>query len=348
MLRLALVLIIVFCATKANVPNSFAGEKYDYYAMDFPKQRLEFWQEISDQVGHMNFDKTLETLKNIDEFSDDSGLTLFEFRTYITIKLICLRLNISGQLEPTEYLDRLAGYTRKSKQWQNEIFVIEYFFSVFYASLGEYEKSKEALNKFVDLIDDRHSEWIRWHHSVQQLPIYYHAACVYARLGEYDKSVNMCDDILAWDISSWKIDTQHKKQLDEIYKRLRIEPKALKALMDEVREKKMIFSTKKEFKYECHCVLSANYGNEMQKFHGYTMFFHWYLKEEEESVDLTQNSDSEKLMFISWYLELPEVPFNKQRFEKNLDAPVQNLYEVQETPDLRPKVEVPEMRCVQK
>ena len=250
-LRITLIGIVAFSAVVVIASETLDNGKCDFYMIGFPEQRLEFWRKISDQMGHMEFAEALETLKVIDELSDDSNLSLFEFKTYITVKLLCQffwdlpsLLEPTDQHKPVDYLDQLVNYTRKSKRWQNEVFVTEYFFSVFYASFGEYEKSKEALDKFTDIIDDRHSKWVRWHTFSDHMSICYHAACIYARLGECDKAVRMCKEVLAWDISSWKIDPQDKK-LDEVYKRLQVEPESWHVFMDEVREKKEIFSTKK-------------------------------------------------------------------------------------------------------
>ena len=108
-----------------------ANSNDPFYSLEFPKERMGFWGSVSQSFVHLKFKDTLKKLEAIDEFSDDSGLSLLEFCNIIAIKHISM--SFCDDQEKTnliEYLDRIVSYTRKSSRWSKETFVLGYLFSL--------------------------------------------------------------------------------------------------------------------------------------------------------------------------------------------------------------------------
>lgn len=277
----------------SSAEEQIAVVQYDpFYSLDFPAERIEFWTSIGRSLVHFEIKETLENLNTIDEFSDESGLSLLEFRNFIAIKYACLIVLCGDTKETTpivEYLDRLADYTRKSIRWQKEIFVTERFLSMGYAILGEFKKAEESLSLFRTEIEEKIDQWCRYNSIWDAVTIDYHAACIYAVLGKYDKAIEICEKYVQTDIESDPIRSKDIKVVDDFYTALYqagIGRKEYRQLISEFQQKQTCFMQKGECSYCCILAFVVqerlNDGSsETNEFLGCTMFCQWFSKKGE-------------------------------------------------------------------
>jgi tetratricopeptide (TPR) repeat protein len=301
-----------------TISVSFAQEKLNikdacnsFYALDFPNNNIDFWRSISQHIAHMRFDNVLKKLQSVNELSDNS-LSLLEFRAYMSIKLICL-LESGRKDKSIEYLDTLVNFTRKSKRYQNEIFVNEYFFSLYYAFLEDYKKSKDSLDKFISHLA-KSDEWRRWYRIEDILGIYYYAACVSARMGNFEDAIKYCDRVLILDTTSSKYAT-NKEVLKDFYTRFDINLEQFKIIINEVKEKRQIFATKKVFIDKCKLAYVPLTSNDLldttsdqDKFCGLAAYFYWEKELEIVKNHVEKNTfPAQSPALVRWILKLPEV-----------------------------------------
>ncbi|GHT13726.1 hypothetical protein FACS1894170_10020 [Planctomycetales bacterium] len=248
----------------------------------YPVERIGFWTSINKSLTRLKFDETLEKLKTFDEFSDENGLTFYEFRSYIVIKCACL-MEKGNKAAAIEYLDKLADYTRKSKRWKNEIFATENLFALYYAFLGEFKKAEKSIARYIDLMDEQKSEWLRYNSPWHAFVAHYHAACIYAANEKYDKAIKICDDWLMLDIDSDPVYSKNIEVVEEFYARLKqngIERDLFRALMDEYRNKRQNFVEKKGWTYKCKVAYVSDDGpdNTSNKVCQFGIFLQWSAK----------------------------------------------------------------------
>jgi tetratricopeptide (TPR) repeat protein len=293
-------------------------------ALDFPKNNIDFWRSISKNIAHMRYDNVLKKLQSVKELSNNNNLSLLEFRAYTSIKLICL-LESGRKDKSIEYLDTLVNFTRKSKRYQNEIFVNEYFFSLYYAFLEDYKKSKDSLDKFISHLA-KSDEWRRWYRIEDILGIYYYAACVSARMGNFEDAVKYCDLVLILDVTSSKHAT-NKEVLKDFYTRFDMNLEHFKIIINEVKEKRQIFATKKVFTDKCklaYVLLASNdpFDNtsDQDKFCGLVAYFYWE-KELEIVKDHTEKNTfpAQSPALVRWILKLPEVVVTNNPLFRNIE-----------------------------
>ncbi len=280
-----------------------------FYSFELPEKHLVFWNEISDHLGHHEYDKVWEKLKIIDEFSENNDLSLLEFRNFVTVKLVCLPM-ISSDIRPIQYLDKVAKFTRKSKRWQKEKIVFEFFLSVFYASLHEYEKSKEAAEKALSevAIYEKLGEWTTWYSFAQYRGLMLHLACTCAKLEKFDEATNICDSLLR-DLEN--IMTSNQLELSEM------SSESYQFFWAEIQAKRELFVKRTPFLMNCKCAMDVNV-NEKLEFNGLYGLFHW-TEQKRENSENPQHEKPHEIALVSWYLKLPTVQLDENRMTKSLE-----------------------------
>jgi tetratricopeptide (TPR) repeat protein len=332
-----------------NISYSFGEENLarkesedSFYSFEYPEKRMEFWESVSHCFTHLKFKETLEKLKEINEFSDKNDLSLLEFRNYIAIKYLCLNLRIqtknhtSKYIKPDilkyvdpddgistdyiiKYLDKLVDHTRKSKRWQKDKFVMEYFFSLAYALIGEYKKADEALNRFI-IADEmlihlvqvvggkNRRDWMIFENAGNSFVAYYHAACVYAALEKYDDAIKLCDDLLRFDIDSnpdYSKDVTVVNHFYAMLERVGIKKESFKMFMNEVRKKRQCFTEKKDWTYHCKPILVSDQDNPDEICRGFQIYLRWNRKNK------INNTETEDFDFPVFYFNLIPTEINE-------------------------------------
>ena len=250
------------------------------YSADFPpKERTEFWTYISHAILNQQFDKVLEKMKTINELSDKSGLSLMEFKSYVSMKFACLHATCDKTIV-IEYLDRLTDYTRESTQWKKEIFVIEYALSLYYATLGEFEKAYDALTRFYGEHKKRHAEWEFFNSTWTGLTLEHHAACILAAVGRYEEAIAICNMLVDLPFMS---STDPKLFANIFANTSEIERHNVLSLIGELQKKRAYFKEKDVWSYYCQVTFVAAYkmdavGNETDEFCGFNFYFQWLQK----------------------------------------------------------------------
>ena len=253
------------------------------YSTEFPpKERMEFWASSSHAVTSQEFEKVLEKMKAIDELSDESGLSLMEFKSFAAMKFACMHTYEDKSIL-VEYLDRLADYTRKSARWQKEIYATEYSLSLYYAALGEFEKAYEALSRFYDkLLEEGVDEWLSYNSLWDALSLCHHAACILAATGRYDKAIEVCNR----HIKSVLMTSEDTERVDATFAKLHengISREHYLTFVSELQKKRAYFKEKDVWSYFCQLSLVAAYkldadGNETDEFYGFNFCFQWFQK----------------------------------------------------------------------
>jgi len=276
-----------------------------FYSAEFPEERVAFWTSINRRIVHLQFHEALEELKTIDECSDANGLTLLEFKCFVATKYMCMSA-VYDRTIVIEYLDRLVHYTRQSTRWQQEIFVIEYAFSLYYATLGEFEKADDSLSRFKDEVTKKLSEWCSFNTLWDGLTLEHHAACIYASCGKYDEAIDLCEKILNSDLVSSK----DAKILDDTFAKLSevgINRQKFKMLVNDIQSKRAYFKEKEVWSYYCHpsFAITPNENSDGSgEFVGFAMHIAWYQKHgkwtnpPEDGVDWAPYT-------IRWFVPLP-------------------------------------------
>ena len=281
-----------------------------FYSERFPTERLEFWASINRSLVYMDLEGILKKLETIDEFSDESGLSLLEFRNLIALKFICIGQPSHRNGNLVEYLDRLADFTRQSARWQNEIFVIEYFFFLYYAACREFEKAVEALSRFGDeIFGERLAEWDKFNSVWDAFTLDHYAAHVYAAWGKYDEAIEICDELI--DLASndeWTDNTittlseVEGVEFSEIFMEF----------ISELQKMRERFKEEAEWRYLCITTLSIK-PNEAGEFDGGTIYFNWL----HDRADDPNPPDGE---FDSWsytllHIWLPPVVLSEEELD---------------------------------
>jgi tetratricopeptide (TPR) repeat protein len=227
-----------------------------FYSREFPKERMRFWESVSRSFVLLNIEELVEKLKEIDEFSDESGLSLMEFRNLVGIKCACMLAPVDESRKHRqkelllEYLDRVADYTRKSPRWQKEVFVIEPLLFLYYANAQKFEKAYESISLFLNEAEKRTDEWDFFYSPWDTFTFLFHAACVYAALGKYSEAIEKCDAIL--NFKSFLLeDAEAANGFIAMLWHHDVSREHYQAFMSEVQKKRERFKEKKEWSYFC-------------------------------------------------------------------------------------------------
>jgi tetratricopeptide (TPR) repeat protein len=278
---------------------------------------------VSQNLVHLKFNETLEKLKTIDQFSEENDWSLLEFRNYMIITCACL-MGIGDKPAVIEYLDKLSNYTRKSKRWQQEIFVIEYIFSLYYAFLGEFKKANEALSQFIIademiihlvnvIVGKNRQGWAIYENAGNSFTVYYHAACICAALEKYDDAVKLCDNLLHFDIDF--APNYSKEEVEQFYtmlKRVGINKESFKMLMSEVRKKRQCFVEKKDWAYHCKASVVSDQNNPDNKCRGFHIYLQW------NQTNKINNTETTSPSFQMFYFNLLPTEIDEEEIQNEL------------------------------